>query len=103
MAEHSIKRDIIAAVSGPGWSYGLARLVFDTQDRVAVFVPPGDSPVQEFTFTKGNDMAGTGTVGDSQVTYRRRAASCGWRLAYCNMKTPTLMARWNAVPVPADG
>lgn len=96
---HEVQRDIIANVTGPGWNYGLARVLIDTEGNAAVFVPPGQVPVQTFTVNAGsNDSMGSGQTADGgQVSYRRKGASCSFSLAKCNAKTHTLAARWDAV------
>lgn len=100
---HTIVRDIIANVIGPGWSFGLARVLIDSDGNAAVFVPPGNEPVQTFKVVVGTDAQGTGTdANGKQVTYRRRSSSCSFALAKCNTKTSVLTKRWDAVTVPVQ-
>lgn len=94
---HTIVRDVIAQVQGQGWAFGLARILIDSEGNAAVFVPPGNEPVQTFRFTAGSDMAGTGEDSDgNRVTYKRRTTSCGFALAKCHFKTQILTDRWDS-------
>lgn len=94
--QHTVVRDIIVQVQGSGWAFGLARILIDNESNAAVFVPPAAEPVATFRFTTGNDVAGSGEDADGgRVTYRRKATSCGFALAKCNVKTNTLTERWD--------
>lgn len=102
---HSITRDFVARVNGPGWDYGLARILIDDQRNAAVFVPPAtNGPVQLFVADTFNPASGTGVTADGgRVSYQRRGAACSFALARCNVTTTTLTTRWDAVDtVPVD-
>lgn len=89
------QRDMVATVSGPGFNYGLARVLTDTEGNGVVFVPPAQVPVQAFKVQSINAAAGTGVLEDGGlIKFRRRGASCSYALAQCNTKTETLMLRW---------
>lgn len=93
----NIRRDMVATIQGPGWSYGMCRVLIAEDGQAAVFVPPGDKPVQTFTVVTESPAGGTGTTEDGNaVKFRRRGASCSYRLAKCNTPTSTLSARWNS-------
>jgi hypothetical protein len=88
-------RDLVATVSGPGFGYGLARVLIDTEQNGVVFVPPGQVPVQAFKVKSLNAAGGEGILEDGGIIkFRRRGASCSYSLAQCNTKTATLMLRW---------
>lgn len=97
----TITRDLIVSITGPGWNYSQARMLTDSNGNVALFagrtVGP---PVQTFTLASANvppthgalDLADDG----GRVQYRRRGASCSWKLAKCNCTTDTLAKQWGA-------
>lgn len=92
-----IKRDLVATIQGPGWSYGMCRVLITTTGEAAVFIPPGEAPAQTFTVTADTLQGGTGTTADGgTVKFRRRGASCSYRLAKCNTPTATLAGRWDS-------
>lgn len=94
-----ITRDIIVTANGPGWSYGLARLLVAADGTASLWLPPGDAPVQTFRADMGtlNGVSGRGTTSDGgQVTFRRRGSGCSWALAKCRVATATLQQRWAA-------
>lgn len=101
----NITRDLIATVTGPGWSYGLARvLIDDSTNMAAVFVPPGSAPVQTFSVTQATVQGGTGTVtladgSIGKVVFRRRGAGCSFALAKCQVSTLILSQRWQSAQV----
>lgn len=94
--EHTITRDIIATVTGPGWNYGIARILIDDQGNAAVFVPPAvNGPVQTFAVAQTLPSRGTGLTEDGgQVTWRRRGSGCSFKLAKCHMTTSQLSPHW---------
>lgn len=91
-----IARDVIVTVQGPGWSYGIARLLIDDEGNAAVFVPPATGPVQVFQTQVTSAARGTGLTGDGgEVKWRRRGAGCSFQLAKCRIDTAGLVSRWN--------
>lgn len=94
--QHTIARDVICSVQGPGWSYGIARILIDSEGHGAVFVPPlGSGPVKEFTVTDANQHHGNGlTAEGGTVTWRRKPAGCGFKLARCHATTEELATHW---------
>lgn len=98
-----VTRDLIVSVNGPGWNYGLARLLVDADGRASLWLPPGDAPVAEFNMdvNRTSAVAGSGMTDDGgAVSWRRRGSGCSWALAKCKVATATLAARW-ATPTPA--
>lgn len=92
-----IKHDLIASVVGPGWKYGLSRILIDENDRGAVFVAGSQEPIAEFDVTAFSTSRGTGTTVDGEngeVTWRRRGSSCQYKLAKCKVSTATMQSWW---------
>ena len=96
---HTIVRDIVATVTGPGFDYKTARVLFDTDGNAAVFIPPGTSPAVVFASSpSANQMQGRSV--DGTVFWKRKSASCSFPLAKCHTKTSILAVRWpDEVPV----
>lgn len=92
----TITRDVIAQVSGPGWNYGLARILIDDSGTAAVFVPPAtNGPVYTFTTNLTQPGRGTGITEDGgQVSWRRRGSGCGFKLANCQISREELAEYW---------
>lgn len=100
---HTIVRDIIATVTGPGFDYKTARVLFDDAGNAAVFIPPGAAPAVVFASSpSANQMQGKSD--DGTVFWKRKSASCSFPLAKCNTKTSTLAERWvePSEPAPAS-
>lgn len=89
----NVTHDIIAAVTGPGWKYGLSRIIIDDEGNGAVFIAGSQRPFAEFTAVNVSTSRGTGTTVDGEVAWRRRGSSCQYKLAKCKVKTAT-MAQW---------
>lgn len=89
-----IKHDLIASVVGPGWKYGLSRILIDENDRGAVFVAGSQEPIAEFDVTTFSTSRGTGTTEGGEVTWRRRGSSCQYKLAKCKVSTATMQSWW---------
>lgn len=89
-----VKHDLIASVVGPGWKYGLSRILIDENDRGAVFVAGSQEPIAEFDVTAFSTSRGTGTTSDGEVTWRRRGSSCQYKLAKCKVSTATMAVWW---------
>ena len=92
----NITHDLIASVSGPGWKYGLSRILINDENVGAVFVAGGDDPIATFNVTDVSTSRGTGIALDGEVTWRRRGSSCQYKLAKCKVSTETMKSRWEA-------
>ena len=89
-----VKHDLIASVSGPGWKYGLSRVLIDSEDRGVVFVAGSEVPIAEFEVNTLSTSRGTGTTEGGEVTWRRRGSSCQYKLAKCKVSTATMTSWW---------
>jgi hypothetical protein len=91
----TITRDIIGAISGPGWRYSKARILIDPDMNAAVFVPGNNGPVQTFKVTDLQSMKGVGVTsqGDA-VSWRRTGSGCSWQYAKCRVNEAVLAAQW---------
>lgn len=90
-----ITHDLIAAVQGPGWKYGLSRILVDDQGNGAVFIAGSQEPFASFTAGKIMTARGTGTLADGgEITWRRRGSSCQYKLAKCKVSTKTMSQWW---------
>ncbi len=89
-----VTHDLIAAVSGPGWKFGLSRILIDSEDNGVVFIAGSQEPFATFTVTKVMTSRGTGTNDDGEITWRRRGSSCQYKLAKCKVSTATMTSRW---------
>lgn len=92
-----IVHDIVAAVSGPGWKYGLSRILVNEDNEGAVFIAGSETPLVEFTVEGVSTSRGTGLTADGgEVTWRRRGSSCQYKLAKCKVNTETMTSWWVA-------
>lgn len=92
-----VTHDIIAAVTGPGWKYGLSRILIDSDGNGAVFIAGSQEPFASFTVVGVSTSRGTGTTADGgEVTWRRRGSSCQYKLAKCKVSTETMKSWWTA-------
>lgn len=90
-----ITHDIIAAVVGPGWKYGLSRILVNEDGEGAVFVAGSEKPHAEFTVSGVSTSRGTGQTADGgEITWRRRGSSCQYKLAKCKINTETMTSWW---------
>lgn len=89
-----IKHDLIASVIGPGWKYGISRILIDENDNGVVFVAGSEVPVAEFTVKTFSTSRGTGTTDGGEITWRRRGSSCQYKLAKCKVSTATMAVWW---------
>jgi hypothetical protein len=90
-----VTHDIIAAVSGPGWKYGLSRILINEDNEGVVFIAGSDEPLAFFTVTNSTASRGTGTDADgNDIVWRRRGSSCQYKLAKCKVSTQTMAQRW---------
>ena len=90
----NVTHDIIAAVSGPGWKYGLSRILIDDTGRGAVFIAGSQTPFAEFDVIDAGTSKGSGEINGEPVTWRRRGSSCQYKLAKCKVKTETMKSWW---------
>ena len=90
-----LTHDIIAAVVGPGWKYGLSRILVNEDGEGAVFVAGSEKPHAEFTVSGVSTSRGTGHTADGgEITWRRRGSSCQYKLAKCKINTETMTSWW---------
>lgn len=90
-----VTHDIIAAVTGPGWKYGLSRVLIDSGGNGAVWIAGSEEPFASFTVVGVSTSRGTGTTADGgEVTWRRRGSSCQYKLAKCKVSTETMKSWW---------
>lgn len=108
MARRIVQDLIVSIQSSAGWKYPLARMLVAEDGAAAVFTVRGAAPAQYFdipqTHAKISAIRGEiHTTTGATITYRRRGASCGWKLAKCNVKTPSLARLWpeEVTPIPA--
>jgi hypothetical protein len=90
----NITHDIIAAVIGPGWKYGLSRILINDQGLGAVFIAGSDEPFAEFVVQNSSTSRGAGFNDEGEITWRRRGSSCQYKLAKCKVSTETMTKRW---------
>lgn len=91
-----VTHDLIAAVVGPGWKYGLSRILIDEEGNGAVFVAGSQEPFAEFTVKNVQTSKGSGFNEDGEITWRRRGSSCQYKLAKCKVSTATMTSWWVA-------
>lgn len=92
----NITHDIIAAVQGPGWKYGLSRILIDEEGNGAVFIAGSQEPFALFTAGAVATSKGTGTTEGGELSWRRRGSSCQYKLAKCKVSTETMSSWWTA-------
>ena len=92
----NVTTDIIAAVQGPGWKYGLSRILIDDNDNGAVFIAGSQEPFATFTVNTLSTSRGTGTTDEGDLSWRRRGSSCQYKLAKCKVSTATMTSWWEA-------
>lgn len=92
-----VKHDVIAAVTGPGWKYGLSRILIDTEGNGVVFIAGSEVPFATFTATEVQTSRGKGQTSDGgEIFWRRRGSSCQYKLAKCKVSTETMRSWWMA-------
>ncbi|MDQ3222268.1 MAG: hypothetical protein M3Q75_02150 [Gemmatimonadota bacterium] len=90
-----VTHDLIAAVNGPGWKFGLSRILIDSEGNGAVFIAGSQEPHASFTVKTVSTSKGTGTTEDGgEITWRRRGSSCQYKLAKCKVNTATMTQWW---------
>lgn len=96
----NITHDIIAAVTGPSWKFGLSRILINDEGQGVVFIAGNDQPYAYFEVQNSNQSKGEGFNDDGTITWRRRGSSCQYKLAKCKVSTATMTERWvNALTV----
>lgn len=98
----NVTHDLIAAVTGPGWKFGLSRILINDEGEGVVFIAGSDTPYASFTVQNSNQSRGEGFNDDGTITWRRRGSSCQYKLAKCKVSTATMTERW-ADALAADG
>ena len=90
----NITHDLIAAVTGPGWKYGLSRILINDEGEGVVFIAGSEEPFAYFTVQNVSTSKGAGFNDDGEITWRRRGSSCQYKLAKCKVSTETMTSRW---------
>lgn len=98
----NVTHDLIAAVTGPGWKYGLSRILIDSEGNGAVFIAGSQIPFASFTVSSVSTSRGTGTNESGGITWRRRGSSCQYKLAKCKVSTQTMTSWWMSSRAPAE-
>lgn len=89
-----VTHDLIAAITGPGWKFGLSRILMDSEGNGAVFIAGSQEPFALFKATDVRTSRGTGMTDDGEISWRRRGSSCQYKLAKCKVSTPTITSWW---------
>ena len=92
----NVTHDLIAAVSGPGWKFGLSRILMDAEGNGVVFIAGSQEPFATFTVDNVMTARGSGHNDDGEITWRRRGSSCQYKLAKCKVSTATMTSWWEA-------
>jgi len=90
----NITHDLIAAVTGPGWKYGLSRILINDEGEGVVFIAGSQEPLAFFTVQNTSTSRGAGFNDDGEITWRRRGSSCQYKLAKCKVATETIADWW---------
>lgn len=102
----NVTHDIIAAVVGPGWKYGLSRILINDEGEGVVFIAGSQEPFAKFTVQNVSTSKGAGFNDDGDITWRRRGSSCQYKLAKCKVSTATITDWWtdslSSAPVPDE-
>jgi len=96
----NVTHDLIAAVTGPGWKFGLSRILINDENVGVVFIAGSEEPYAYFTVQNISTSRGTGNTEDGAITWRRRGSSCQYKLAKCKINTETLTGWWEAALEP---
>lgn len=93
-----VTHDLIAAVTGPGWKFGLSRILIDSEGNGVVFIAGSQEPFASFGVVAVSTSKGTGVIvsdpGGGEITWRRRGSSCQYKLAKCKVSTATMTSWW---------
>jgi hypothetical protein len=92
----NVTHDLIAAVTGPGWKFGLSRILINDENVGVVFIAGSEEPYAYFSVQNITTGRGTGDTEDGQITWRRRGSSCQYKLAKCKVSTETMTQWWEA-------
>ena len=92
----NVTHDLIAAVTGPGWKFGLSRILINDEDEGVVFVAGSEEPYAAFAVQNVTTGRGTGVSEEGPITWRRRGSSCQYKLAKCKVSTETMTQWWDA-------
>jgi hypothetical protein len=98
----NVTHDLIAAVTGPGWKFGLSRILINDEGEGVVFIAGSQEPFASFTVLNsstsrgGGASRGSGVSGTGDITWRRRGSSCQYKLAKCKVSTETMTSWWDA-------
>jgi len=91
----NVTHDLIAAVAGPGWKFGLSRILLNDQGLGVVFIAGSTDPYASFVVKNSSASRGTGVMEEGEVTWRRRGSSCQYKLAKCKVSTETMTSWWD--------
>lgn len=89
-----VTHDLIAAVTGPGWKYGLSRLLINESGEGVVFIAGSNVPLAHFSAVDVRPNRGRGESAEGDITWRRRGSSCQYKLAKCKVSTATMTQWW---------
>jgi len=102
----NVTHDLIAAVTGPGWKFGLSRILINDEDEGVVFIAGSQEPFAAFAVQHITTGRGTGVSEEGDIKWRRRGSSCQYKLAKCKVSTETMTQWWEAsltdAPEPED-
>lgn len=91
-----ITHDLIAAVTGPGWKFGLSRILVNDEGEGVVFIAGSQEPFAAFAMGEFRGARGKGESEEGPITWRRRGSSCQYKLAKCKVSTETMKGWWEA-------
>jgi len=97
----NVTHDLIAAVTGPGWKFGLSRILINDEGEGVVFIAGSQEPFAAFATTDVGKSRGTGVSEDGDIVWRRRGSSCQYKLAKCKISTETMTTWWENSLAPA--
>jgi hypothetical protein len=90
----NVTHDLIAAVTGPGWKYGLSRILLNDEGEGVVFIAGSEAPFASFTIQNSSTSRGAGFNDEGEIKWRRRGSSCQYKLAKCKVSTEQMTQRW---------
>ena len=91
----NVTHDVIAAVQGPGWKFGLSRILINDEGDGVVFIAGSEEPHTYFRVQNASTSRGAGVTSDGgEITWRRRGSSCQYKLAKCKVSTETMKSWW---------
>jgi len=92
----NVTHDLIAAVTGPGWKFGLSRILINDEEEGVVFIAGSEEPYAAFAVQSITTGRGTGVSEEGPISWRRRGSSCQYKLAKCKVDTATMTSWWEA-------